>query len=123
MSASSPREWLDAFVAAVQTNDIESARALFDPGVLGYGALTARMLDLDDLAENQWRPTWRRVAQWRVTSVDMREQSGGLAVLALTWERVNNDDGSVVPGRATLVLRSGPDGRWLCVHSHFSVDP
>ena len=115
-----PREWLDAFVAAVLTNDIDSARPLFDPGVLGYGALAARMRGLDELAENQWRPTWRRVAQWRVTSVDMREQSGGLAVLALTWERVNNDDGSVVPGRATLVLRCGPHWRSLCVHSHFS---
>lgn len=122
MTATTPREWLDAFVVAVQTNDIESARPLFDLGVLAYGALTSRMLGLDELAERQWRPTWRRVAAWRVTSVDLQEQCGSLAVLAFTWERMNNDDRAVVPGRATLVLRRGRDRGWLCVHSHFSVE-
>ena len=118
-----PREWLDAFVAAVQTNDIASARPLFDPGVLGYGALTNRMSGRDDLVEQQWRPTWRRVAGWQVTSVDVQEQSDRLALLAFCWQRHNNDDRSIVNGRATLALRRDADDRWRCVHSHFSVDP
>jgi ketosteroid isomerase-like protein len=113
---------LTTFTEAVRSNDIDSGRLLFDDTVVGYGALTARMCGLRDLVEQQWRPTWRRVARWRVTQVDLIERSDALAALAICWERVNNDDHAVVRGRATLVLRR-EDDQWRCVHSHFSQDP
>lgn len=123
MTAATPQQWLSTFVEAVRAGAIEEGRRLFSEDVVGYGALTPRMLGLDDLVDKQWRPTWRRVAAWRVTEVDLVEHAGDLAALALCWERVNNDDHAVVHGRATLVLRRDGEAGWRCVHSHFSPDP
>ncbi|HRY11614.1 MAG TPA: nuclear transport factor 2 family protein [Candidatus Nanopelagicales bacterium] len=117
-----PQTWLDRFVSAVRNNDIDAGRRLFADDAVGYGALTARMLGLESLVAQQWRPTWARVAQWDVTEVDLLLRRDDLAVLAFCWQRLNNDDGATVPGRATMVLQH-VDDRWLCVHSHFSASP
>ena len=122
MSPDAVHDWLDRFVAAVRTNDIDAGRRLFADDALGYGALTSRMLGLESLVAQQWRPTWVRVARWDVSEVDLLLHCGDLAVLAFCWERLNNDDMAIVSGRATLVLRQLND-RWLCVHSHFSANP
>jgi ketosteroid isomerase-like protein len=114
--------WLDQFVAAVRSDDIDAGRRLFADDAVGYGALTARMLGLESLVAQQWRPTWARVAQWDVTEVDLLLERDDLAVLAFCWQRLNNDDGATVPGRATMVLQR-VDDQWLCVHSHFSASP
>jgi ketosteroid isomerase-like protein len=110
------------FTEAVRSNRIEAGRRLFHEDVVGYGALTARMRGLDDLVEHQWSPTWRRVAQWRITALDVMERSETLVAVGLCWERVNNDDHAVVHGRSTLILRCDGE-QWRCVHSHFSQDP
>ena len=62
------------------------------------------------------------VARWGVSEVDLLLHCGDLAVLAFCWERLNNDDGATVSGRATVVLQQF-NHRWLCVHSHFSANP
>jgi ketosteroid isomerase-like protein len=116
------REWLDQFVSAVRSDDIDAGRGLFADDVVGYGALTSRMLGLESLVAQQWRPTWARVAQWQVSEVDLLFQRADLAVLAFCWQRLNNDDGETVSGRATMVLQRMHD-QWLCVHSHFSASP
>ena len=123
MSADTPQDWLSEFVEAVRTGDTDAGRSLFADDVVGYGTLTPRMLGLDDLVERQWGPTWERVEEWRLTDVDVVEQTEALAVLAFCWERVNNDDHTVVHGRATLVLRRRAGSAWRCIHSHFSSDP
>ena len=123
MSTDTPRDWLVEFVEAVRAGDTEAGRRMFADDVVGYGTLTARMLGLDDLVDQQWRPTWKRVGTWRVTEVDVVEQVEGLAVLAFCWERVNNDDHAVVRGRATVSLQQRAAGDWRCIHSHFSADP
>lgn len=115
-------DWLDQFVAAVRSDDINAGRRLFADDAVGYGVITSRMLGLESLVAQQWRPTWARVAQWDVSEVDLLVQRADLAVLAFCWQRLNNDDGATVPGRATMVLRQVA-GRWLCVHSHFSATP
>ena len=117
-----PQAWLDQFVAAVRSDDIDAGRRLFADDAVGYGALSARMLGLESLVAQQWRPTWARVAQWDVTEVDLLVRRDDLAVLAFCWQRLNKDDGATVPGRATMVLQR-VDDRWLCVHSHFSASP
>jgi ketosteroid isomerase-like protein len=123
VSADTPQDWLSEFVEAVRTGDTDAGRVLFADDVVGYGTLTPRMLGLDDLVEWQWRPTWERVETWQLTDVDVVEQTDALAVLAVCWKRVNNDDHAVVHGRATLVLRRGAGSAWRCIHSHFSADP
>ncbi|MCB9428690.1 MAG: hypothetical protein H6524_07775 [Actinobacteria bacterium] len=57
MSPDAVDDWLDRFVAAVRTNDIDAGRRLFADDALGYGALTSRMLGLESLVAQQWRPT------------------------------------------------------------------
>jgi ketosteroid isomerase-like protein len=116
------RAWLDQFVAAVRGNDLEAGRALFADDVVGYGALTSRMVGLDDLVRHQWTPTWQHVTDWQVGTLDVATAAGGLGVLAFTWARVH-PDGRRAQGRATLALRQDQDGRWRCVHSHFSTEP
>ena len=122
MSPDAVHDWRDRFVAAVRINDIDVGRRLFADDAVGYGALTSRMLGLESLIAQQWRPTWVRVARWDVSEVDLLLHCGDLAVLTFCWQRLNNDDGATVPGRATMVLQH-VDDRWLCVHSHFSASP
>lgn len=116
-------EWLDQFVSAVRANDLDAGMSLFEPDVVGYGVIANRMTGLDDLRARQWSPTWRRVSEWRVLHLDVQVESDPYAVVAFTWERVNNDDDRTVRGRATLALRRGQDGGWRCLHSHFSAGP
>lgn len=116
-------EWLDQFVSAVRTNNLDAGTTLFEPDVVGYGVIADRMVGLDDLCARQWSPTWRRVREWRIVHLDVQVESDGCAVVAFTWERVNNDDDRTVQGRATLALRRGEEGGWRCLHSHFSPSP
>ena len=118
---STPLLWLDLFVAAVRNNDLAAGRDLFAPDVVGYGVISERMLGLDALTDEQWRPTWRQVAAWSVTEVDLAVEAENIAFLAFCWRRTNQD-GSGVSGRATVILRKSAD-RWVCVHSHLSASP
>ncbi len=117
-----PEAWLDQFVEAIRGNTLASGRLLFHDEVVGYGVITERMLGLESLVTQQWTPTWKRVATWEVTTVDLRVEHDDIAVIAFCWERTNNDDRHVVAGRATVVLQWF-DGRWLCTHSHLSATP
>ena len=119
--SSAPLLWLDRFVSAVRNNDLAAGRDLFAPDVVGYGVISDRMLDLDALVDEQWRPTWRQVAAWSVTDVDLAVAAENVAVLAFCWRR-ENPDGSGLSGRATVILRLSADG-WVCVHSHLSASP
>ena len=121
----SPLTWFDAFVAAVQSNDIRAGRQLFADDALGFGTLTARMTDLDSLEARQWRPTWAKVVSWEVSDVVVLGDVGDdRVVVTFLWLR-GNRDGVEVHGRGTLVLDAAPvtTTGWQCRHSHFSEFP
>lgn len=113
--------WLRNFVQAVRANDIEGGMNLFDEHAVGYGTRERRAVGLDQLVEDQWRPTWRRITSWIVGEVDVAERGDGLAVVAFIWKR-ETEDATTVEGRATLILKN-VGTEWRCIHSHFSADP
>lgn len=117
--------WLHAFVEAVRANDISAGRQLFDDSVIGFGSLQTRAEELDQLVEGQWKPTWAQVHSWDLSGVtEISGPDADQRVVAFSWTRVNVD-GTVVSGRATLVLVADGDNDhgWRCVHSHFSANP
>jgi len=80
---------------------------------------------LDNIVREQWQNVWPRIRDFHFepgTSVHVHGDSGWIAGSWLT--EVTGPDGRPVsrPGRGTFVLeRRG--GKWLAVHSHFSLLP
>lgn len=120
------RAWLDAFSAAVRAVDYECGMTMFAPEAVGFGTYAGMVHGLDRLVGDQWMRIWgvTRGFTFRLDEM-VGGVSGDQAWVAVPWDSEGRDPGgkwSARPGRATIVLqRRG--GRWLAVHSHFSLYP
>lgn len=120
------REWfarLSEYCAAV---DYESAREIFADDVASFGTKADIVSGLDPLQKNQWEGIWPNIEGFKIDLDSVR--SGGnssVAWGAAVWTSTGFDqDGQPFhrPGRATVALEKR-GGRWLAVHTHFSLNP
>lgn len=119
------RAWLEAFATTVRAVDYERGREMFSPDVVGFGTYAGIREGLDALEDGQWRHIWGVTRGFRFRLDELRAgASGNLAWVAVPWDSEGKRDGQwfARPGRATLILECR-DGRWLAIHSHFSLYP
>ena len=120
------RVWLAEFAAAVRAVDYDKGRTMFAPEAVGFGTYAGVVRGQPNLEAQQWRNIW---GVTRGFTFRLDELSGGvsgeLAWVAVPWDsegRAASGEWYDRPGRATLILERR-DGRWLAVHSHFSLYP
>ncbi|MBY0564060.1 MAG: nuclear transport factor 2 family protein [Hyphomonadaceae bacterium] len=123
------REWLQAWERAIRTRDFDAGRALFDEAASGFGTVTERTHNLEDLVKRQWMVVWPRTSDFSFdpTDIDIRiSKCGGMAIAHARWMSRGVDAGGERPraGRCTVaLLRDAVDSPWRCIHTHFSMWP
>jgi ketosteroid isomerase-like protein len=121
------RRWLDRFAAAVRAVDYDSARAMFDEDVVGFGTFARMLVGRENLIAGQWKNIWGCTRGFRFLMDEAHiSVSGELAWVATPWISQGRDEHGKWfdrHGRSTLILRQRGDGKWLCVHSHYSRQP
>lgn len=120
------REWFASFGAACAQVDYERGRFLVAADVVSFGTKAEVVFGLDPLERNQWRGVWPNITDFKFdpTSIHARGE-GGTAWGVATWTSTGYDESGNPferPGRATVALERR-DGRWLAVHTHFSLNP
>lgn len=124
--AAAIRGWLEEFAAAVRAVDYERGKTLVAPEVVGFGTYAGMLAGLDRLVAGQWRNIWGVTRGFTFRLDDLHcGVDGDLAWVAVPWDsQGRHADGTWYdrPGRATIIL-ARRDGRWLAVHTHFSLYP
>ncbi len=120
------RQWFELLGRYCATVDYDSAMDIFAEDVVAFGTKMDVESGLDTLRKNQWEGIWGNIRDFKVDLNGVRaagdaDSAWGVA----TWTSTGFDeDGNTYfrPGRATVTLaRRG--GRWLAVHTHFSLYP
>lgn len=124
--AAAARRWLRALQRCVRAVDYASARPLFADEVYAFGTHATVVRGRAALVRNQWRHIWPSIRHFTFRLAEMRclGHQAGLCVIA-PWDSLGRrPDGTTFPrpGRATLLLVPR-DGRWVALHSHFSLAP
>lgn len=119
-------EWFERLGRYCALVDYEAARAIFADDVVAFGTNMEIEAGLDSLQQNQWEGIWPNISDFRfdlgrIHVKGESERAWGVA----TWLSTGFDDAGRPfdrPGRATVVLERR-EGRWLAVHTHFSLVP
>ena len=119
--------WLDDFAGCVREVDYARARPLFHPEALAFGTHRDVIRGLETWIAAQWDKVWPRTSDFRFdldAAHVLVSADGSMAAVIAPWNSTGYAvDGSTFarPGRATMVFhKSG--GRWLCTHSHMSLN-
>jgi ketosteroid isomerase-like protein len=121
------RSWLEQFSAYVRDVDYAAARPLWHPEVVIFGTHQDLLQGIETYIATQWDNVWPRTADFRFNLNQTRvlaSDDGSLAIVIAPWTSTGFDrDGSRFdrPGRASMVFHRA-EGRWLCVHSHMSLN-
>ena len=116
--------WLETFEAACRTRDFDAARPMFAEDAVAFGTWARAVHGLASIEREQWRNVWPRIRDFRFEAPEMGVR-GDMAWIAAAWTtEATGPDGRAFtrPGRGTFVLERRA-GRWLAVHSHFSLPP
>ena len=120
------RQWfayLEKFCSSV---DYDAAEHIFADDVVSFGTRTDIVSGLQTLRKSQWEGIWGNIKSFKMDLENVH--AGGderHAWGVVTWTSVGFDGGHEPfyrPGRATVILERR-DGRWLSVHTHFSLYP
>jgi ketosteroid isomerase-like protein len=120
-----PEEWLRAFEAVVRARDFAAGRTMFAADAVAFGTWARAVTGVDNIAREQWEQVWPRIREFRFEADVRVRTAGDTAWIAGEWlTEVTGPDGQAFtrPGRGTFVLERRA-GRWLAVHSHFSLLP
>jgi len=117
--------WLSEFEAACRARNFDSGRLMFAQDAVAFGTWAMAVRGLDNIEREQWRNVWPRIRGFTFDPAPDVRTDGDTAWIAAGWRsEATGPDGKPFtrPGRATFILaRRG--GRWLCVHSHVSLQP
>jgi len=120
------RHWLTEWAARVRAVDFAGGRTMCAPEIIAFGTRAEVVAGLDRVYDEQWRHVWPVIRDFTVRVDEARGGvTGDTGWVAAPWEsRGVRPDGSTYarPGRLTIVLERR-DGRWLAVHTHFSLSP
>ena len=124
------RDWFDTWAAYVRARDFVAARALFSPGVMGFGTHMRIVHVLDALERDEWRAVWPTITGFTFLTDEIE---GGVSTDNTTawaivpWSSCGYaEDGTPFdrPGRATVVFNRKSNGEgWRAIHTHFSLAP
>ena len=117
--------WLQEFEQACRARDFETGRRMFAEDALAFGTWARAVHGLDNVEREQWRNVWPRIRDFRFADQPTIRAASDMAWIAAEWStEATGPDGQPFkrPGRGTFVL-ARRDGRWRCVHSHFSLLP
>jgi ketosteroid isomerase-like protein len=117
--------WLQEFETACRARDFDTARGMFADDALAFGTWARAVHGLENVERDQWRNVWPRIREFRFQEQPTIRAGADLAWIAAEWStEATGADGKAFkrPGRGTFVL-ARRDGRWRCVHSHFSLLP
>jgi ketosteroid isomerase-like protein len=120
-----PEQWLHTFEAVVRARDFAGGREMFAADAVAFGTWARAVTGLDNIAREQWQNVWPRIRDFRFDADAQVRTTGDSAWIAGGWRtEVTGPDGRPFtrPGRGTFVLERR-EGRWLAVHSHFSLLP
>ena len=120
------REFLTEMQACVRAVDFERAQPLFAEDVVAFGTFATVVVGRDRLEQEQWRNVWPRIRDFTFRLDELHCLASGADVCAIVaWDSLGTQtDGATFsrPGRATLLLTQR-GGRWVALHSHFSLAP
>ena len=118
-------DWFARFGECVAALDDAGAAALVASDVVSFGTRMNIVAGLDALMADQWQHVWPSIQDFRF-DLDSLHAGGGenTAWGVCLWTSTGFDDGEPFPrpGRATVILERR-EGRWLAVHTHFSLFP
>lgn len=118
------REWFDTFGSLVAAEEYDAARDLVAGDVVSFGTKAELVEGLDHLVDEQWTGIWPNIEDFTFEEVRAGGE-GDHAWGVATWTSTGFDeagDSYHRPGRATITFERR-DGRWLAVHTHFSLYP
>ena|ERR1700682_3109923 len=118
--------FLSEMQACVRAVDFGRAQGLFAEDVVAFGTFAAVVTGRERLEREQWRNVWPNIRQFtfRLDEARCLGNADGICVV-VPWDSLGTRaDGATFerPGRATLLLVQRA-GRWVAVHSHFSLAP
>jgi ketosteroid isomerase-like protein len=110
----------------VRAQDFAGGRALCAPELLAFGTRAEMVEGVDQVMERQWRPVWPGIRDF---TIDVEKARGAIhgdrGWVAAGWDSLGiRPDQSTFPrpGRLTILFERRA-GRWLAVHTHFSLSP
>jgi len=120
------REWFQALERSVRQVDYQAMRQHFAQDVLSFGTRADVVSGLDALVANQWSGIWSKIRDFTIRFEQLHwGASGDLAWGIAPWNSTGfHPDGTSFPrpGRATVIFERH-NGKWLAVHTHFSLSP
>ena len=124
----SVHDWLSRFAVCVREVDYVAAKPFWHPDIIIFGTHQELVRGLTAWTETQWDNVWPRTADFAfdlANTAVLASPDGGMAIAITPWTSTGFQvDGSRFerPGRATITLARQPDGRWIGVHSHMSLE-
>jgi ketosteroid isomerase-like protein len=120
------RAFLTEMQACVRAVDFQRGRELFAEDVVAFGTYAAVVTGRQRLEREQWRNVWPTIRDFTFRLAELRCIGDAHSICVIVpWDSLGVDAGGNTfsrPGRATLLLAER-DGRWVAVHSHFSLAP
>lgn len=120
------RQWLRQLQTCVRAQDFAGGRALCVPELLAFGTRTEMVEGVEQVMERQWRPVWPHIRDFTIDADKARGAiHGSRGWVAVPWDSLGvRPDGSTFarPGRLTILFEQRA-GRWLAIHTHFSLSP
>jgi ketosteroid isomerase-like protein len=120
------RQWFELLGAYCAAVDYDSGETIFAADVVAFGTKARVVTGRDHVRQNQWEGIWGNIRDFKI-EMDNVHAAGDerWAWGVTTWTSTGFDrEGKPYdrPERATVALERR-HGRWLCVHSHFSLAP
>jgi catechol 2,3-dioxygenase-like lactoylglutathione lyase family enzyme/ketosteroid isomerase-like protein len=120
------RDWLRQLQACVRNQDFAGGRALCVPELMAFGTRAEMVEGVEHVMEQQWRQVWPRIRDFTIHADQARGAiHGDRGWAAARWDSLGvRPDGSTFarPGRLTILFERRA-GRWLALHTHFSLSP
>jgi ketosteroid isomerase-like protein len=120
------RDWFQTLERSVRQVDYQTMRQHFAPDVLSFGTRADVVSGLDALVANQWSGIWPNIRNFTIEFEHLHwGASGDLAWGIAPWHSTGfHPDGTSFsrPGRATVIFEYR-EGKWLAIHTHFSLFP
>ena len=126
-TTASIHNWMSRFSECVRTVDYAAARPFWHGDIIVFGTYQELVHGLTAWTETQWDNVWPRTEGFKFdleNTAILCSADGSMATVIAPWTSTGFDvDGKRFdrPGRATITLARQPDGRWLGVHSHMSL--
>ena len=121
------KDWLARFAERGGAVDYAGAYPFWHDDIVIFGTYQELVRSRQAWTESQWDNVWPRTADFAfdlANTLVLASPDGVMAVAVAPWTSTGfHADGTPFPrpGRATIVLARQPDGRWVGVHSHMSL--